>query len=121
MFERSLAMRRRHLGNEHLAVAHALRNLARLRRRLGKLASSEALLREALPIWRRLSPEGHPAVGTTARLLGEVLLAAGRPAEAEPLLVDAFETFVDHAVDHPERRAAEAALAKARDPAAAQD
>jgi serine/threonine-protein kinase len=113
LFERSLAMRREQLGEDHVAVALALHNLGRVRQRLGRLAESEALLRESLAVYRRVRPQGHPDTGRIARLLGELLLVRGRRSEAEALLAEAVEIFAGESADHPERRAAEAALATA--------
>ena len=76
LLERALAISRRMLGPEHVALAHSLNELGVVHREIGHLREAEPLIRESLAMRRRL-------------LLGAALMAQGRYAEAEPLMLAA--------------------------------
>ncbi len=73
----------------------ATANLGYAQARMGQLALGERLLRRALrEIAAVLGPRSYDA-RTPSRQLGEVLLLAGRPAEAEALLRETLEIEVE--------------------------
>jgi tetratricopeptide (TPR) repeat protein len=57
----------------------------------GKPAQAEPLLHKALPLARKLYPEGHPEIANTLLLVGRARLEAGRAKEAEPFLTEALD------------------------------
>lgn len=82
---RALETRRRLYPEGHWEIAQSLYHLAGLNRELGDFAAAEARLAEAIAIYAE-DPDRGPAYGRTIDLslhLAEVLLLAGRPAEAE--------------------------------------
>jgi tetratricopeptide (TPR) repeat protein len=56
----------------------------------GKPSEAEPLLREALPLARKLFPAGHPEIASTLLLVGRAAVESGRAKEAEPLLTEAL-------------------------------
>ncbi len=83
----ALAIRRKVFGARQGTVAMSLHSLAWAMRDGGHVAEAEALFREALPMFREAR---HWGVGMCALSLGHLLVSAGRPAEAEPLLSEAL-------------------------------
>ena len=80
---RSLALRRRSLGEDHPEIAASLNSLGNIARRRGRYREAEALHRQALDLKvRHLGPE-HPEVAGTLTALASHL--SGRPAESEEL------------------------------------
>jgi tetratricopeptide (TPR) repeat protein len=88
--ERILAIRRRHLGADHLDVAAATNDLAALFEGLGKPGEAEPLSRQVLATHRRVLGEDHPDTAADYTNLATILQARGRHAEAEPLLQKAL-------------------------------
>ena len=84
LYRESLAMRRRLLGNEHMAVSGTLNNLAVLLRNQNRLDEAEATYREALAISQKLQKE-HQFVANQLNNLGLVLRKQGKLIDAEPL------------------------------------
>ncbi len=68
LFERSLALRRSQLGDEHLSVALARHNLARALILSGRGDEAEELIEQALATRRSVLGDEHPAVAYTASL-----------------------------------------------------
>jgi eukaryotic-like serine/threonine-protein kinase len=66
-------------------------NLARLRIANGDGVSSEGAIRHALAVRRRLFPPGDWRIAEAQSLLGAALIAQKRYADAEPLLLAAYE------------------------------
>jgi len=85
----SLDRKREQLGDAHPDVAGSLYWLAKLRFRTGDLQSAEPLAREAIKIRK----EKSPYLASSLALLGEILLAQGKPAEAEQKLLSAMDIF----------------------------
>jgi len=80
-----LEAHRRVSGSQHIETAFALDNLAALLTETGNLDESEALLREALPIFEaNLRPDAPPLRRTTTSL-ADILTKQGKLDEAEPL------------------------------------
>ena len=89
--ERSLAARRRRLGDDHPQVANGLAVLGSVLRRLGRLDEAIERFEESAQVAERSMPAGQPARAHPLHALGEVLLEAGRAGEAEPVLRRALE------------------------------
>jgi serine/threonine protein kinase/Tfp pilus assembly protein PilF len=83
-----LAFQRRSLGATHPDVGSTLNSQAILAWKRGELERAVALLREAVALWRNTEQPGRLASGL--HNLGMVLADAGRPDEAEPLLLEAL-------------------------------
>jgi tetratricopeptide (TPR) repeat protein len=56
----------------------------------GKRSQAEPLLREALPLARKVFPEGHPEIAGALLLVGRARLDAGQAKEGEPFLAEAL-------------------------------
>lgn len=69
--------------------AVALNNLGYKLYQVGRLAESEARLREALALFLKVAPR-HPDVAMTQSSLGRLLTEIGRAAEARPLIEQAL-------------------------------
>jgi tetratricopeptide (TPR) repeat protein len=105
LYARSIAMWRE-LGGDREVVGLGLNGWGRLRLFQRRLAEADSLQREALLIALEHHPEGGENVALARSDLGTVLVAAGRLAEAESLLVAAFPGLGPY-----DRPAAQAALA----------
>ncbi len=88
----TLAIRRRELGEEHLHTALARKDLASLLLDREEIRSARALLTRALSTLYRVRPADDWNVAEAESLLGVVLAAEGRLAEAERCLRGAAET-----------------------------
>ncbi len=87
--ERALQLRRALFGGRpHVELAQSLRDLAFLHHAMGHFAQSEPLHREALSMRLALFPEASGPVCQSKEELAELLIARGRPAEAQGLLRD---------------------------------
>jgi len=85
LYERSLIIREKALGPEHLHVASSLNSLALLYKIEGRYAEAEPLQQRALAIYEKaLGPE-HPDVATSLDNLAELYRTQGQYAKAEPL------------------------------------
>jgi tetratricopeptide (TPR) repeat protein len=86
LLERSLAIREKTLGPEHLDLANSLNNLAELYYNQGQYAKAEPLFERALAIREKaLGPE-HPDVAQSLNDFALVGYNQGQYAKAEPLL-----------------------------------
>lgn len=89
--ERSLAIRKRHLGAADLLVAKSLNNLAGLHMKMGQYAKAEPLLRQALQIREaKLGPDDLD-VAVSANFLAGLYQAVGDYGRAELLFKRALE------------------------------
>lgn len=82
---------RRERGPDDYLITLTLDHLAQHARKGGRPAVAEALLREKLEVLDRAVPSGHFQVALTRSDLGDLLMARGEFAAAEPLLVAGFE------------------------------
>ncbi len=73
--------------------ANALAELARIRHLQGDLPDALDLARQSLSVEQEISGREHPAIAPRLFTLGELLLAAGRLAEAQSVLQRAEEQF----------------------------
>jgi serine/threonine-protein kinase len=81
--EEALALRRRHLGEEHTEVASTLLALASILSARGEYDRAEEVTRRCLAMRRKLLGGKHPHVAITLSNLGLLLQARGRLEEAE--------------------------------------
>jgi eukaryotic-like serine/threonine-protein kinase len=80
-----------------MGTAEVMASLGEVLERLDRLEESETFLREAVVIFRReYGAEGHPTVAVSLSNLAGTVRAAGRPAEAESLQLEAKEIFTRH-------------------------
>jgi serine/threonine-protein kinase len=84
--ERSLAVSRTALGDEHLDVARGYRTLGVVMRGAGDMQTAEQLLRRALSIDRKLAGGSSTEAASDLFELGYTLLQLGRVDEGERLL-----------------------------------
>ena len=91
--ERSLAICKRNLGENHPVVAASLNNLAALYYSQGRYVEVEPLYKQALELNKRTLGKNHPAVATNLNNLADLYRSQGRYAEAEPLLKQALEFY----------------------------
>jgi serine/threonine protein kinase/tetratricopeptide (TPR) repeat protein len=91
-----LAMQRKLLGDEHPEIAFFLGTLVRILRAQGRLAEAEPFAREWLGIGEK-KMTNHWQTFNARHALGAILLAQNKYAEAEPLLLSAYEGMKQHA------------------------
>jgi serine/threonine-protein kinase len=84
--DRALALRRQHLGAEHVLVARTLHHLGMMHTSRGALAEGERLYRESLAMKQRLLRPLHPSTMNTMQTLAQNLNRQDRRDEALPLL-----------------------------------
>jgi serine/threonine-protein kinase len=89
MLEEALRIAGPQLGDEHPRVSVMMVNLARIQIARGRGAATETTLRRVLSERERTFREGDWRIAQAKSLLGASLLAQGRYAEAEPLMVAA--------------------------------
>lgn len=82
----ALAVRQRLLGDDHLHVALTRKDVAGLYFDQGRTPEAEALWAQAMHALRAVKPKGAWELADADSREGARLLAAGRVAEAEPLL-----------------------------------
>jgi tetratricopeptide (TPR) repeat protein len=81
---------RRTAGPDDRSTVTMLYNLGMFLVASGQLDEAEQVARDVVRMRRAALPAGHFEIGLAETLLGEVLAAQGRDAEAEPLLVGGF-------------------------------
>jgi tetratricopeptide (TPR) repeat protein len=81
LYQRSLAIREKALGPDHLAVAESLNNLAVLSFNQGRYADAEPLYQRSLAIWEKALGHDHPDVATALNNLAELYRGQGRYAD----------------------------------------
>ena len=114
----AVAMRRDLLGAKHPHTASSVRQLADILSGRGQYAAAVPLYRESLRVQTEALPKGHRLTLLAALGLGEALTALGRRAEAVRVLDVALAAAPVQTPPAPIRVDLEAALAKARTPAA---
>jgi len=90
LIQRSLDLRRQHLGLEHVDTAESLHRVGTGLNMKGDYATAEAHLQEALAIRERLLGREHVDVAETLTELGTAVGRRGRADEAEPLFMRAL-------------------------------
>ena len=93
LFREALAIRRRHFGPGHVMVANTQQHLARLLRRQGRAAEALPLAGDALAAMRDNLLPGDWRISVVETVVGGCLADLGRRAEAEPLLLGAYENL----------------------------
>jgi tetratricopeptide (TPR) repeat protein len=100
--ERSLAIREKKLGTEHLDVASSLSNLGLLYRNQARYAEAEQLFLRSLTIRKKHLGEDHPKVASSLNNLGVLYRSQGLYLEAEPLYLQSLYIFEKQLVaDYP--------------------
>ena len=90
LYEQTLEGRRQALGAKHAATADTLSAMGEARLAEGRYAEAEALLRECLQIRTETASEGFRRFLAEA-LVGASLMEQRKYADAEPLLVSAYD------------------------------
>jgi len=72
--------------------------------KVGRIHEAEAYLRQALDIRTRLLPKGNLGIAKAEGALGECLTMQKKYAEAEPVLVDSYQTLESTTVSNDGRR-----------------
>ncbi len=83
----------RRIRPDHPYLGDNLNALAELRHLAHDDKQAETLVRDALRIYRLKLSEEHPKTVDAKRRLGEIVLALGRPREAEPLLLECYKVL----------------------------
>jgi CHAT domain-containing protein len=91
LFRRSLAIREKSLGPNHLDVAVSLDNIVDLICDDDRYAEAEPLARRSLAIRQAALGQAHPLVADSLNNLAVILDNEKRPQEAEPLLKQALD------------------------------
>ncbi len=86
LLERAVAIAAPQMGSDHPRVISAALDLARVRIALGQARATEAGLRHALEVRRRLYSAGDWRIAQAESLLGAALFAQKKDGEAEPLM-----------------------------------
>ena len=90
-FRDTIDIARRHLGLKHKTTLRAVSQFGFTLLRARRLQEAEELVGEALEVSRLSLPEGDLVTAGLVRILGNSILAQGRPAEALPFLQEAYE------------------------------
>jgi tetratricopeptide (TPR) repeat protein len=85
LYQKTLGIRERILGPEHVDVATDMNNLARLHTEVGKYAQAEALYQRVQGIRERALGPTHPDLAITINHLGSLYREQGKYAQAESL------------------------------------
>jgi serine/threonine protein kinase len=93
LFRDVLRIKERLYDKNHPAIADTLGYLGHVLRDRHDLQGAEAAYRRALEINRTRRGTDHPATLNARRNLGRLLAEAGRPREAEPLLISALSGY----------------------------
>ena len=83
-----MAIRRRVLGDGHIAVAEGFDHLGALQSAKGRLDLAEPLIRRGLETYRAVLGDGHPEVAKSIHNLAGQYLASGHPALAARFLAE---------------------------------
>jgi CHAT domain-containing protein/tetratricopeptide (TPR) repeat protein len=89
----ALAIRRRHLGNEHPDVATTLHILARLRSTKGETQNAIELMEEVLAIRRRVLGPRHQYVAWSLTTLGYMFLTMNDLEQADKCYTEAIDIY----------------------------
>ena len=89
--ERGLVIVQERLGDEHLAVAISLNNLANLYWTQGRYSEAEPLYLQALEITRQTLGDEHPDFANWLNNLANLYYAQGHTSEAEHLYLQAID------------------------------
>ncbi|MBN2562343.1 MAG: serine/threonine protein kinase [Phycisphaerae bacterium] len=92
-FPKYVARVRENKGEESTDYRFELGNYAAVLNLLGRWEEAETLLRELGKLERRVQPEGNPGLGKALFELGYNLTNQGKPAEAEPLLIESLDIY----------------------------
>jgi len=91
LYLKSLELKRKQVGGQHLDIAITLNNLACLYRAQGRYSKAEPLCLQALQMRRVLLGENHPDVANSLDNLACLYRVQGRYREAEPLSIQALQ------------------------------
>jgi serine/threonine protein kinase/tetratricopeptide (TPR) repeat protein len=89
--DRSIALARRELGDQHRDTLNTIANLGNMYWYQGKYAQAEQLFTEALNGLRHVQGEEHPDTIRAMVYLGWLLVDRGKISEVEPLLVTTLD------------------------------
>ncbi|WP_130757607.1 CHAT domain-containing protein, partial [Microcystis aeruginosa] len=90
LYNRSLAIRKQQLGDNHPDTASSLNNLAVFYQSQGRYSEAEPLYKQALAIRKQQLGDNHPDTATSLNNLAVFYQSQGRYSEAEPLYKQAL-------------------------------
>ncbi|CCH93196.1 Similar to tr/Q7NLR0/Q7NLR0 (fragment) [Microcystis aeruginosa PCC 9432] len=90
LYNRSLAIIKQQLGDNHPNTATSLNNLALLYRVQGRYSEAEPLYKQALAIRKQQLGDNHPLTAQSLNNLAGLYQSQGRYSEAEPLYKEAL-------------------------------
>ncbi len=85
LYNRSLAITKEQLGDNHPSTATSLNNLALLYQSQGRYSEAEPLYNRSLAITKEQLGDNHPSTATSLNNLALLYQSQGRYSEAEPL------------------------------------
>ena len=100
LFARAVEIQRRELPANHPVVAETTGVLVNAYNRNGRAAEAEGVIRDMVDRMRAVLPPRSPQLGFAESMLGENLVALGKYAEAEPLLIRGHSIVVE-TIDDP--------------------
>jgi class 3 adenylate cyclase/serine/threonine protein kinase len=92
-FNEAMKIKRNELGDDHLLLAVTYWGLGKVCWNLGRFPEAEQHHRAALELRRKFLRVGHPDTLKSMRDLAEALLHQEKYADAQPLLVERYETL----------------------------
>ncbi len=98
-FAKALEIQEQELPAGHPTSAETLGVLAGVLTRAGKAPEAESRIRASLDAMRRIYPPGNFHVAFCESMLGASLVAQGRYAEAEPLLIGSHKVLIGQSAD----------------------
>ena len=93
LYQRSLSITEKQLGENHPEVATSLNNLAGLYKDQGKYNEAEPLYRRSLSIMENQLGESHPAVATILNNLAVLYLTQGKYNKTEPFCMRSLSIY----------------------------
>ncbi|NCT46099.1 MAG: tetratricopeptide repeat protein, partial [Microcystis aeruginosa G11-09] len=103
LYNRSLAIRKQQLGDNHPDTATSLNNLAGLYYSQGRYSEAEPLYKQALAIRKQQLGDNHPDTAKSFGNLAGLYYSQGRYSEAEPLYKQALAIIKQQLGDnHPD-------------------
>lgn len=101
-YREALEIGRKHFDDDHPGVRISLAGLGAMQLKRGDAQAAERALRDVLAIRQRAEPKDEWGIALARSTLGECLLGLERYEEAEPLILNSFQTIESVAGDRPQ-------------------